>query len=51
MKKRVVVLMGGKSGEREVSLRSGAAVADALRTMGHDVLPIDVAGGLVRNLS
>ena len=51
MKKRVVVLMGGKSGEREVSLRSGTAVADALRKMGHDVLPIDVAAGLVRNLN
>ena len=51
MKKRVAVLMGGKSGEREVSLRSGAAVAGALRKMGHDVLPIDVAGSLVTNLT
>ena len=51
MKNRVLVLMGGKSGEREVSLRSGAAVADALREIGHDVLPIDVAGNLASNLS
>ena len=51
MKKRVVVLMGGKSGEREVSLRSGAAVANALREMGHDVLPVDVVGSLGTILS
>lgn len=43
MNKRVVVLMGGMSGEREVSLRTGAAVAEALRVLGHQVLPIDVA--------
>ena len=43
MKKRVVVLMGGMSGEREVSLRSGAAVAKALRVLGHQVIQIDVA--------
>lgn len=36
------VLMGGCSSEREVSLRSGAAVADALRSIGHRVLPIDL---------
>lgn len=30
----VVVLMGGHSAEREVSLRSGAAVLDALRAIG-----------------
>ncbi len=32
--KRVVVLMGGWSAEREVSLRSGAACANALREAG-----------------
>jgi D-alanine-D-alanine ligase len=32
--------MGGSSGEREVSLRSGAAVADALETRGYDVVRI-----------
>ena len=36
------VLMGGCSSEREVSLRSGAAVADALRAAGHKVVPIDL---------
>jgi D-alanine-D-alanine ligase len=40
--KKVGVLMGGPSSEREVSLRSGAAVANALRTVGYDVVEIDV---------
>ena len=37
MKKRVGVIMGGTSGEREVSLRSGAAVAGALLARGQVV--------------
>ncbi|HEX7896320.1 MAG TPA: D-alanine--D-alanine ligase [Planctomycetota bacterium] len=36
------VLMGGTSSEREVSLRSGAAVAGALRSIGHAVVEIDL---------
>jgi len=36
------VLMGGCSSEREVSLRSGNAVAEALRSIGHKVVPIDL---------
>jgi len=36
------VLMGGCSREREVSLQSGCAVADALRGLGHDARPCDV---------
>jgi D-alanine-D-alanine ligase len=43
MSKRVAVLMGGWSSEREVSLVSGAAVAKALSDAGYEVLPIDVA--------
>ena len=39
-KKRVGVLMGGLSAEREVSLRTGAGVADALEERGHEVLRI-----------
>jgi D-alanine-D-alanine ligase len=34
--------MGGPSAEREVSLRSGSAVAGGLRTAGYEVLEIDV---------
>lgn len=39
---RVAVLMGGPSSEREVSLRSGQAVAEALREGGYDVQAVDV---------
>lgn len=42
MTKRVTVLMGGWSTEREVSLVSGAAVAEALREAGFAVETIDV---------
>lgn len=40
----VVVLKGGPSAEREVSLASGAAVARALRQLGYDVKEVDLAG-------
>ena len=40
--KRVGVIMGGSSAEREVSLRSGAAVAAALEARGHDVVRISL---------
>jgi D-alanine-D-alanine ligase len=42
MSKHVAVLMGGWSAEREVSLRSGAACADALMRRGYRVTRIDV---------
>jgi D-alanine-D-alanine ligase len=48
---RVAVLKGGRSLERQVSLRSGARVQDALERLGHEVLPIDVGPGLVDALS
>ena len=38
---RVLVLSGGNSDEREVSLRSGAAVTTALRVAGYDVATMD----------
>ena len=38
----VAVLMGGWSAEREVSLTSGAGVADALESRGHRVTRIDM---------
>ena len=40
---RIVVLAGGVSGEREVSLESGACVAAALKARGHRVLKFDPA--------
>jgi D-alanine-D-alanine ligase len=47
---RVAVLKGGGSLERQVSLRSGARVEDALQRLGHDVVAIDVGGDLVARL-
>jgi len=41
--KKVVVLAGGKSSEREISLRSGAAVAKSLRENGFEVVTLDPA--------
>jgi D-alanine-D-alanine ligase len=38
---KVAVMMGGKSAEREVSLKSGAAVLAALRSSGVDAHPFD----------
>ena len=37
----ITVMLGGPSAEREVSLRSGAAVAAALRSLGHRVTELD----------
>jgi D-alanine-D-alanine ligase len=37
----ITVMLGGPSAEREVSLRSGAAVAKALRSRGHRVHELD----------
>ncbi len=39
---RVAVLMGGRSAEREISLRSGEAVLTALQAQGIDAVGIDV---------
>ena len=41
LNKRIAVLLGGKSGERQVSLRSGARVIAALRRLGADPITID----------
>jgi D-alanine-D-alanine ligase len=47
---RVAVLKGGRSLERQISLKSGARVEDALERLGHEVLPIDVGTDLVERL-
>ena len=46
MSKRVALLMGGRSAEREVSLVSGRACAKGLREKGYDVDVIDVGNDL-----
>jgi D-alanine-D-alanine ligase len=47
---RVAVLKGGRSLERQVSLKSGARVEDALERLGHEVIAIDVGTDLVDRL-
>jgi D-alanine-D-alanine ligase len=48
--KRVAVLKGGRSLERNVSLRSGAHAQEALARLGHEVLALDVGPELVTEL-
>jgi D-alanine-D-alanine ligase len=48
---RIAVLKGGRSLERQVSLKSGARVQDALERLGHEVIAIDVGTDLVERLS
>src|SRR5450756_1548728 len=43
--------MGGRSAEREVSMNTGMAIAEALRELGHSVIEIDVRRDLPRVLS
>jgi D-alanine-D-alanine ligase len=47
---RVAVLMGGRSAEREISLRSGAAALEALRRKGVDAHGIDAGLDLLERL-
>ncbi|MFN3480874.1 MAG: D-alanine--D-alanine ligase, partial [Thermodesulfovibrionales bacterium] len=49
--KKIGVLMGGDSAEREVSLRSGMAVYNALKRKGYNVTAIDVSRDICRILS
>lgn len=49
-REHVAVLLGGLSAEREVSLKSGAAVADALEGEGYRVTRIDVGRDLPSRL-
>ncbi len=50
MKTKVAVLMGGWSAEREVSLASGEAVCKALREVGYETIPVDVAPDIAAKL-
>jgi D-alanine-D-alanine ligase len=46
----VAVLMGGLSSEREISLTSGRAAADALESLGHRVSRVDVGWDVAERL-
>ena len=48
---RVAVLLGGTTGERNVSIASGAQVARALRSLGHRVACVDTASGPLDDLA
>ena len=50
MKKLVVVLMGGLSGEREISFLSGKACSKALVKQGYKVINMDAKGHFVEKL-
>lgn len=45
LRRRVGVIMGGSSSERDVALSAGHAVADALGARGHDVVRLSVGAG------
>jgi D-alanine-D-alanine ligase len=49
-KKKIAVLMGGRSGEREVSLRSGKKVLNSLRSQGFNVISLDPDEKLIEDL-
>ena len=50
MKNSIVVLMGGISGEREISFLSGRSCSKALRKKGYKVIEIDAKGYFVEKL-
>jgi len=49
--KKIGVLYGGLSAERDISLKSGAAVCENLLSMGYDAQTIDVDRNLARKLA
>ncbi|MEW6602909.1 MAG: D-alanine--D-alanine ligase, partial [Nitrospirota bacterium] len=46
-KKRVGVLMGGLSAERDISIRSGLAVYQGLQELGYNVVLVDVGKDVI----
>lgn len=51
MTKRIAILMGGWSAEREVSLMTGKAVTDAVQALGYAPIPIDVKSDVAEMLA
>jgi len=50
MKKKVVVLMGGLSGERKISFLTGKACAESLRKKKYKVIELDAKGYFAKKL-
>ena len=48
--KKIGVLMGGTSTEREISLKTGKAIAEALRRKGLKIIKIDVGKDIAEKL-
>jgi len=48
--KKIAVIMGGRSGEREVSLRSGKRVFNSLKSQGYKAISLDADEKLIDNL-
>ncbi|MCX5885863.1 MAG: D-alanine--D-alanine ligase [Proteobacteria bacterium] len=49
-RKRIAVLMGGQSSEREISLRTGQAILKALQDRGYRAFPIDAGSDIAFRL-
>jgi D-alanine-D-alanine ligase len=48
--RRIGVLMGGKSSERDISIRSGLAIYQSLQEQGYNAAPIDISKDIVNTL-
>jgi len=51
MRKNIAVLMGGRSLEREISIKSGQRISNALRALGHNVTKLDIDRSIIDNLT
>jgi len=51
MNRKIVILVGGMSGERNVSLETGNSVSIALEQLGYDSRTLDVGSDLVEKLT
>src|SRR5512137_1080885 len=49
-KKKIAVMMGGLSREREISLKTGKAILKALSEKGYPVIPLDVGRDIAEKL-
>jgi len=48
--KRIGVLMGGESSERDISIRSGLAIYQGIQELGYNAVPIDISKDIVNTL-
>lgn len=48
--RKIGVLMGGKSAERDISIRSGLAIYQSLQELGYSAVPVDISKDIVNTL-